>query len=61
MLIAELFTIVKIQKQPKCPLTDEQIKKMWYTHIHTMEYHSAIKKSEILPLVATRMDLEGLC
>ena len=28
-----LFTIVKTWKQPKCPLTDEWIKKMWY-HIH---------------------------
>ena len=36
MFIAALFTIVKAWKQPKCPLTDEWIKKMWY--IHTMEY-----------------------
>ena len=29
MFIAALFTIAKAQKQPKCPLTDEWIKKMW--------------------------------
>ena len=40
--IAALFTIAKIWKQPKCPSTDEWIKKMWYTH--TMEYYSAIEK-----------------
>ena len=47
MSIAALFTIAKTWKQPKCPLTDEWIKKMWY--IHTMEHYSAIKKNEIMP------------
>ena len=42
MFIATLFTIVKTWKQPKYPLTDEWIKKMWYIHI--MEYYSAIKR-----------------
>ena len=45
MFIAALFTIAKIWKQPKCPWTDEWIKKMWYSY--TMEYDSAIKKNEI--------------
>ena len=30
-----LFTKAKTQIQPKCPLTHEWIKKMWYTHTHT--------------------------
>ena len=36
-----LFTITKTWEQPKCPLTDECIKKLWYTY--TKEYYSAIK------------------
>ena len=56
MFIAALFTIVKTWKQPKCPSTEEWIKKMWYTN--TMEYYSAIKKSEITPFAAPWMDLE---
>ena len=45
MFIAALFTIAKIWKQPKCPSTDEWIKKMWY--IYTMEYYSDIEINEI--------------
>ena len=56
MFIAALFTIAKTGKQPKCPPTDEWIKKKWY--IYTVEYHSAIRKSEIMPFAATRMYLE---
>ena len=56
MFVAALFTIAKPWKQPKYPLTDEWIKKMWY--ICTMEYYSAIKKNEIGSFVVTWMDLE---
>ena len=51
MFIAALFTIARTWKQPKCPSTEEWIKKMWY--IYTMEYYSAIKRNEIVPLAET--------
>ena len=56
MFMAALFTTARTRKQPKCPLTDEWIKKTWC--IYTMEYCSAIKKNEIMPFAATWMDLE---
>ena len=45
MFIAALFTIARSWKQPKCPSTDEWIKKMWYIYI--MEYYSAIKRRKL--------------
>ena len=51
-----MFTVGRSWKQPKCPSTDEWIKKMWY--IYTMEYYSAIKRNEIGSFVETWMDLE---
>ena len=56
MFIVALFTIAKTWKQPKRPSTEEWIRKMWY--IYTTGYYSAIKKNEIMPLAATRTDLE---
>ena len=41
MFIAALFTIAKIWKLPKCPMTDKWIKTLWY--INTMAYYSATK------------------
>ena len=56
MFIAALFIIARSWKQPKCPLTDKWIKKMWYVYI--MEYYSAIKRKEIGSFVETWMDPE---
>ena len=56
VFIAALFTIASSWKQPKCPLIDGWIKKMWY--IYTMEYYSAIKRNEIGSFVETWMNLE---
>ena len=55
MFIAALFTIARTWKQPKCPSTEEWIKK-WY--IYTMEYYSAIKRNETGTFVEMWMDLE---
>ena len=53
---AELFTMARTWKQPKCPTTEEWIKKMWY--IYTMKYYSAIKRNQIGSFVEMWMDLE---
>ena len=58
MLIAALFTIAKTWKQPKCPLTGDWIRKMWY--IYTIEYYSTIRNNRIMPFAATWMELETL-
>ena len=56
MFIAALFTVARTWKQPKCPMIDNCIKKLWY--IYTMEYNSAIRRDEIQPFVMTWIDLE---
>ena len=56
MFIATHFTIARTRKPPKCSSIDEWIKKIWY--IYTMWYYLAIKKNEIMPFIATWMDLE---
>ena len=56
MFIAALFTIARTWKQPKCPSTDDWIRKMWC--IYTMEYYSAIKRNDIMSF--TWMKLETL-
>ena len=52
------FTIAKTRKPPKCSSTEEWIGKMWYIYI--TEYYSAIKKNELMPFAATRMDLQSV-
>ena len=58
MFRAALFKIAKTWEQPKCPSTDEWLKKMCY--IYLMEYQSAIKKNEIMSFAATWMQLENI-
>jgi hypothetical protein len=45
-------------KEPRCPSTDEWIKKMWY--LYKMEFYSAMKKNEILSFAGKWMDLENI-
>ena len=58
MFIAALSTIAKLWKEPKCPSTDEWIKKLWF--IYTMEYYAAMRKNELWPFVAKWMELESV-
>ena len=58
MFVAALSTIARTRNQPKCPSTDERIKKIW--HIYTMEYYSAIKRNEVELFVVRWMDLESV-
>ena len=57
MFIAALFTIARTWKQPRCPSTDEWIKKLWY--IYTMEYYSAIKRDAFESVLMRWMNLES--
>ena len=58
VFIAALFTIAKTWKQPRCPSTDEWIKKLWY--IYTMEYYSAIKRNTFESVLMRWMNLEPI-
>ena len=55
MFTAALFIIAKTWKQPKYPSIDEWIKKIWYIYNGILLSH---KKNEIMPFIATWMDLE---
>jgi hypothetical protein len=58
MFIATLFTIAKLWKQPRCPTTDEWIKKMLY--LYTMECYLAMKKNEMLSFASKWMELDNI-
>ena len=56
--IASLVTVVRTWKQPRCPSTDEWIKKLWY--LYTMEYYSAIKRIAFELVLMTWMNIEPI-
>ena len=58
MFIASLFTIARTWKQPRCPLAEECIRKLWY--IYTMEYYSTIKKNGFESVLMRWMKLEPI-
>ena len=58
MLIAALIKVARTWKQPRCPSTDEWIKKLWY--IYTMEYYSAIERNRFESVLMRWMNLEPI-
>ena len=58
LFIAALFTIARTWEQPRYPLTDEWIKKLWYTY--TTEYYSAIKQGAFESVLMRWMNLEPI-
>ena len=58
MFTAALFTIARTWKQPRCSLTDEWLKKLWY--IYTMEYYSAIKRNTFESVLMRWTNLEHI-
>ena len=56
MFIVAPFTIARTWKQPRCPLADEWIRKLWYTYI--MEYYSVNKKNAFESVLMRWMKLE---
>ena len=58
LVIAALFTIARTWKQPRCPMTDEWIKKLWY--IYVMEYYSVIKRNAFESVLMRWTNLEPI-
>ena len=58
MFIAALFTTARSWKQPRCPLADQWIRKLWY--IYTVEYYSAIKRNAFESVLMRWMTLEPI-
>jgi hypothetical protein len=58
MFIAGLLTVDKLWKQPRCPTTDEWIKKMWY--LSTVEFYSPMKTNEILSFTSKWIELKNI-
>ena len=58
MFLAALFAIARTWKQPRCPSTDEWIKKLWY--IYTMDYYSVIKRNAFESVLMRWMNLKPI-
>ena len=58
LFIAALLTIARTWKQPRCPSTDEWIKKLWY--IYMMEYYSTIKRNAFESVLMRWMNIEPI-
>ena len=58
MFTTALFIIARTRKLPRCPLTDEWIKRLWY--IYTMEYYSAIKSNAFESVLIIWTNLEPI-
>jgi len=58
MFITALFIIARSWKEPRCPLTEEWIQKMWY--IYTMRYYSDIKNNDFIKFLGKWMELENI-
>ena len=58
MFIAALFTIARTWKQPRCPLADEWIRKLWY--IYTVEYCSTVTKNTLESVLIRWMKLKPI-
>ena len=56
LFTAALITIARTWKQPRCPSTDEWIKRLWYIYI--MEYYSAIKRNTFESVLMRLINLE---
>ena len=58
MFIAAVFIIARMRKQPRCPLTDDWMKKLWY--IYTVECYSAIKRNAFESVLMRWVNLEPI-
>ena len=58
MFIAALFTVARTWKQPRCPLAEERIQKLWHIYVRTMESYSTLKKNAFESALMSWMNLE---
>ena len=58
MFTAALYTIARTWRQPRCPLTDAWIRKLWY--VYTMQYYSATQRNAFDSVLMRWMNLEPI-